>query len=102
MGKITNLMGLTMLILSSLFKIIHQVNSFGGMTQDENREVISGGWIWDVKNETMGMICELIDKIWMIFALIFPLCQSGYVAWKKFDTHGLIVTIEDNRIAKLT
>ena len=96
--KITNYVALTILITASLIKILHHINSFGGIIQGENREVISSGWIWDVKNETIGMVCQIADSIWMICAVIFPMCQSGYLAWRKFDTHGLIVTIEDNRV----
>ena len=33
----------------------------------------------------------------MLSVLFWPMCQSGYEMWRKFDTHGLIITIGDNR-----
>ena len=39
------------------------------------------------------------DMIWMLSILLWPMCQSGYEMWRKFDTHGLIITIGDNRDA---
>jgi len=100
--KITNCIALIILIITSVIKIVQHINSFGGLEQGENREVISNGWMWEVKNETIGIVCQIADALWMIFVLIFPMCQSGYLVWKKYDTHGLIVTIEDNRMAKMT
>jgi hypothetical protein len=100
--KITNCISLIIIVTTSVIKIVYHINSFGGLKQGENREVISNGWMWEVKNETIGTFFRVVDSIWMIFVLIFPMCQSGYLAWKKFDTHGIIVTIEDNRIAKIT
>ena len=38
----------------------------------------------------------------MISILLWPMCQSGYEMWRKFDTHGLIITVGDNRDANIT
>ena len=50
----------------------------------------------------MGKICQIGDMIWMISILLWPMCQSGYEMWRKFDTHGLIITVGDNRDANIT
>ena len=96
---ITNCIALIILIGTSLIKIAHHINSFGGLEQDASTEVEANGWVWDVKNESMRRVCEIADKIWIIFALVLPMFQSGYLVWRKYDTHGLIITIEDNRNA---
>ena len=47
----------------------------------------------------MSKVGQIPDMIWMLSILFWPMCQSGYEMWRKFDTHGLIITIGDNRDA---
>ena len=85
---------------TSFVKIFQHINAFGGLVMGEQPgEVLENGWMVSVSNKKFGMIGQINDAIWMASAIIVPLCQSGYLTWKKFDTHGLILTIEDNRTA---
>ena len=75
------------LIITSSIKIIQHINGLGR------------GLLWNVRNEIMGRICQIVDAVWLLSALFWPMGQSGYLMWRKFDTHGLVITIGDNRDA---
>ena len=85
---------------ASIAKVFQHINAFGGLRMGEDGEVVDNGWIVSVNNQQFGMFCQINDAIWMLSAIVVPVCQSGYLTWRKFDTHGLILTIEDNRAAK--
>ena len=87
------------LALTTIIKMIQHINSMGGLQLGENQEIIDNGWIVSVNNEILGIIGQINDAIYMLSAIVVPFFQSGYLTWRKFDTHGLIVTIEDNRLA---
>ena len=88
------------LIITSTIKIIQHINGVFGYEYDELKGVPKDhGLIWSVRNETMAKICQIADMIWMLSILLWPMCQCGYEMWRKFDTHGLIITIGDNRDA---
>ena len=91
---------LVTLIITSIIKIIQHINGVFGYEYDELKGVPKDhGLIWSVRNETMAKVCQIADMIWMLSILLWPMCQSGYEMWRKFDTHGLIITIGDNRDA---
>ena len=91
---------LVTLIITSIIKIIQHINGVFGYEYDELKGVPKDhGLVWSVRNETMAKVCQIADMIWMLSILLWPMCQSGYEMWRKFDTHGLIITIGDNRDA---
>ena len=97
---ISNYMVAVTMTTSSIVKVFQHINAFGGLQMGEGGEVVDNGWIVSVNNKTFGMFGQINDAIWMLSAIVVPVCQSGYLTWRKFDTHGLILTIEDNRAAK--
>ena len=88
------------LTITTIFKVVFHINMMDGLKLNIHDEVISNGWIWDVNNEIIGSVSQVMDAIWMICALVLPLIESGYLTWKKLDSHGLIFVIEDNRMAR--
>ena len=103
MLHVSNIIVAFTMTLTSAIKIFQHVNAFGGLVMgDEPGEVLENGWMVSVYNKKYGMFCQANDAIWMVSAIVIPLCQSGYLTWKKFETHGLILTVEDNRDAKDT
>ena len=108
-----NYLCVTGLVLTSTFKLFGHVNILGDVI-DETWEGIIGitgknqteetgndrGLWWNIHDDTMMLIGEISDKIWLFCAILFPIVQSGYLVWKKFDTHGVVITIRDNRKAK--
>ena len=77
------------LILTTIFKVIHQINSLGDLKNH-------GLW-FNVHNHKP--LLQLIDKTWLLAALVGPMMQSGYLTFKTFDTHLIIFTVRDNRRA---
>jgi len=77
------------LILTTIFKVIHQINSLGDLKNH-------GLW-FNVHNHRA--LLQLIDKTWLLAALVGPMMQSGYLTFKTFDTHLIIFTVRDNRRA---
>ena len=86
------------LLISSIVEIIHQINSFGGL--GKGTELKRTGLLWNVTNEKIGLLCQVNEAIWVLFAFLIPLIESGYLIWKKFPSHGIIITVEDNIITK--
>ena len=91
---------LATLVATSTIKILQHINGVFGYNDDESNGIPKDhGLIWSVQNGTMSKIGQIADMIWMLSILFWPMCQSGYEMWRKFDTHGLIITIGDNRDA---
>ena len=68
---------------------------------DENGQILSNGFIWDVySQETLNSIFQMTDVVWLFSAVILPILQGGYLIHRRHDNHGLIITIEDNRAGK--
>ena len=89
-----------LLTITSMGKIIIHINSFGGLKVDSDGNIISNGWLLNVPNEIPELLCQINDAMWMFFGLVVPTIESGYLTWIKFDSHGLLITIEDNKMAK--
>ena len=79
------------LSITSIIKITQHIN---GVSHIQAKEVT----LWSVDdNYAMSIFCQIVDVIWLISVLFWPIVQSGYLMWRNRDTHGLIITIEDNR-----
>ena len=99
--KISSYSVTTILTLSSIVKVLWSINTFGGVIQTGNKEkVIANGWIWNVQEEPFGKIGQTNDTIFMICTFVYPMCEAIYLMLKKSDAHGVIFTIEDNKMAK--
>ena len=93
---------LAIIVLTSVIKITQHINTFGCLKLGEGGKVLDNGWMWSVNSKIIGQVCQVADIIWVIFALVIPMCQSGYMSLRICDqTHALRITIEDNRNAKL-
>jgi hypothetical protein len=95
-------------IITSIFKVIHQINSLadvGNHTKDgvglqwEKVGKTMGIWFNVHRSESVKLLLKVFDKLWLLFALICPMLQSGYLTFKTTDTHLVILTIRDNRRA---
>ena len=86
------------LVLTSIMRVTQIINSISSLEQSNEEELVKvkGAW-WSVENESLEQMFQVIDVIWIICILFVPLMQSVYLSWRKFDTHGLVVTIGDNR-----
>ena len=86
------------LVLTSIMTVAQHINSLSSleMSNEEGLVKVRGTW-WSVEDESLGKMFQVIEVIWMICVLIVPLIQSAYLTWRKFDTHGLVITIGDNR-----
>merc|ERR1712038_1613548 len=91
------------LVLTSIMKVTQHINAIGSLEQSSDNGLVKvrGVW-WSVEDESLGQMLQAIDAIWVLCILVVPLIQSGYLSWRKFDTHGLIVTIGDNRTSSET
>jgi hypothetical protein len=96
--SIVSYVSMIILLISSFVEIIHQINSFGGLGNDE--ELKRKGLLWNLTNERIGLVCQVNEAIWVLFAFVIPLFESGYLIWKKFPLHGIIITVQDNIITK--
>merc|ERR1711974_531407 len=85
------------LILVSIFKVLHHINSLGDL-QFDKKEKEHGMWL-NVHTDSYKVGLEIVDKLWLIMALVCPMIQSLYLTLKGLDTHGIIITISDNREA---
>ena len=101
------------LILTSIFKIIHQISAVANVGNPKTQtaagnETIIGhtarnetyGGIWFNFHDNKGLLLA-INILWLIGAMVGPMIHSGYLAFKTFDTHLIIVTVEDNRSANV-
>ena len=103
--KLAYFPALFIMIFTSCAKIVMHLNAILFIEQtlkfDENGQVVGNGFIWDVQShETVNLFFQLVDVAWMISAIVFPIMKGGYLLYRGQDTHGLIITIEDNREGK--
>jgi hypothetical protein len=100
------------LIITSTFKVLHHINALGevwnyteqlnstdGLQKDNFAEPklhYRGMW-FNVHN--YKILLQIVDKLWLISALIGPMIQSGYITFKSFGSHMIIFTVKDNRRA---
>ena len=105
---------LILLLLTSVFKIVHHINALGDVWNNTTHQS-SNESIYDFKYETKDVkwkykglwfdvhgnkvLLQVMDKLWLFSALILPIIQSGYLTFKSFDTHLVIFNIRDNREA---
>jgi len=105
---------LILLLLTSVFKIIHHINALGDVWNDtihksQNAPInnfTNGTKDTTFKNRGLWfdvhgnkVLLQVMDKLWLFSALVLPMVQSGYIAFKSFDTHLIIFNIRDNREA---
>ena len=107
------------LVITSTLKIIHQINAVGALNFTEDSDITKentndvdtidskpddtqqkyqphGMW-FNVHDDSVQLALEFVDKLWLIMALFCPMIQSLYLTSKGLDTHGIIISIEDNR-----
>ena len=106
---------LIMLLLTSIFKIIHHINALGDVWTHPNfvdkgesgedmeeksaeEAILSYKGMWFNVHENKVLL-QIMDKLWLLSALVLPMVQSGYLTMKSFDTHLIIFNIRDNRRA---
>ena len=102
--SVTNFISLFVMILASIIKIVHHLNAvlfIESTLQIENGEILNNGFIWYVQDhDTLNSFFVLVDIIWMLSVIALPILQGGYLLYRGHDTHGLIITIEDNRTSR--
>lgn len=89
--------GLFGLVITSIFKVLHHGNSLGDLGDGKNQTSPERGVLVNVHDDTLKPVLQTLDVLWLVFALVDPMIQSGYLSWRKFDTHGVIFTIRDNK-----
>ena len=98
MPRFLETLTLVFMITLSITSIIKITQHLNGVSHIQAKENESGGRWWSVDNNyAMSIFCQIVDVIWLISVLFWPMVQSGYLMWRNRDTHGLIITIEDNR-----
>ena len=101
-------------MLASIFKIIHQISALATVsvpntqtnlttpgTETNVGHIARNGTydgVWVNFNDNKGILFA-VNILWLIGAMVGPMIHSGYLAFKSFDTHLIIVTVEDNRPA---
>ena len=86
------------LILTTIFKVIHQINALADLKNPESIGTKKDNGLWfNVHNHKP--LLQLIDKTWLLAALGGPMMQSGYLTFKTFHAHLIIFTVRDNRRA---
>ena len=85
------------LVIASVLKVLHHINCLGDLNFVE-LEVKHGMW-FNVHDDSIRQWLEIVDKIWLTLALVCPMIQSLYLTIKGHDSHGIIITICDNRKA---
>ena len=102
--SVINFISLFVIILTSMLKILNHFNAVlfvESTLQIENGEVLNNGFIWYVQDhDTLNSFFVSVDIIWMLSVIAIPILQGGYLLYRREDTHGLIITIEDNRTSK--
>ena len=81
-------------IITSIFKVIHQTNALADVFNHTEEGILVIGntfGIWfNVHDENLKVFLKVLDKLWLLFALICPMLQSGYLTFKTTDTHLVI------------
>ena len=85
------------IIVVSTLKVLHHINALGDLQFNKNKKE-HGMW-FNVHTESYKLGLEVVDKLWLIMALLCPMIQSLYLTMKGIDTHGIVITIRDNREA---
>ena len=90
------------IIVTTVVKLIVHVNGVlfieSTLQMSENGDVLNNGLIWNVQDhDGLNLFFQVNDIVWLFFILISPILQGGYLVYKGKDTHGLIITLEDNR-----
>ena len=89
------------LVLATIMKVTQHINSLASIEVENDMIKVIGLW-WDVNDPDMENFYQIIDIFWIILAFVVPLGQSLYLSCMGFDSHGLIISIEDNQDAKDT
>ena len=79
--------------------ITNKENNFLGDINYKKEDSNHYGLWFNVHNDSVQLILEIVDKLWLLMALLGPMVQSLYLTLKGLDTHGIIITIRDNRKA---
>ena len=90
------------LIITSTIKVVHHINALSDLGDKETGVATGEGLWWSVHEYTLKKVFQAVDACWMLFALVGPMCQSAYLGWRKFDTHGVIFIVRDNRRSNIT
>ena len=102
--SVINFINLFVIIITSILKIFSHVNAvlfIESTLKIENGVILNNGWIWYVNdNETLNSFFTLADIMWLLSVVAFPVLQGGYLLYRGTYTHGLIITIEDNRMSR--
>ena len=93
-GSIAFMVGL---IVSSTLKVLHQINALADL-DFAKEDMKHGAWL-NVHTDSYKTGLEVVDKLWLVMALLCPMIQSLYLTLKGLDTHGIIITVRDNREA---
>ena len=91
--KIGNYACVVGLVLLTTIKQIQHLNALGDLTNN-------GLW-WKVRNPELREIFQIFDYCWLVFALALPMIQSGYLTWRRFHSHVIILRLCDNRRTKI-
>ena len=68
------------------------------MEEKSTEAILSYKGMWFNVHENK-LLLQIMDKLWLLSALVLPMFQSGYLTMKSFDTHLIIFNIRDNRRA---
>ena len=100
---------LALLILTSLFKVVHQINALADIIHEDHNHLNNTTELpTEKKYKPHGLwfdvhahkaLLQLVDKLWLLAALVGPMLQSGYLTFKTFHTHLIIFKVRDNRRA---
>ena len=89
------------LVLATIMKVAQHINSMASIEVEDGMIRVTGLW-WDVNDTDLEHFYRIIDIFWIILAFVVPIGQSLYLSCMGFDSHGLIISIEDNQDAKDT
>ena len=65
---------------------------------EESEERICGkGYFWDVSHPTAVLWSQITEQLFRITGIACPLIQSGWFWFHRFDTHYLILWVQDNK-----
>ena len=70
------------MVITSIVKILQHINAVFDLGDGLQVDISVHGLWWSVRNEVMQRIFQIADAIWMISALFWPMCQSGYLLWR--------------------
>lgn len=99
---------LILLIITSTLKVLHHINALGEVwryvdqlskTNEQIGTKLTYRGMWfDVHH--YKILLQIVDKMWLMSAIVGPMLQSGYLTFKTFHTHLIIFTVKDNRRAE--